>query len=1279
MESEHDLVSSSIDSSESPCSALLERLKNLRKWQDEQRKELIQNQSISGHRTTTLLKDENKGKARSDCIQQNPEVSGGVHPSEDGNDKEKVISDANVEVASPLGLSQELISSRNLQLTGQGNAVETLDCVDAAPSSLSNNCSDGGLSSIMLTQESNPNEDLSLRSVDVLPLAEHPVKDTSQDLVAKSNEPQPVAQYQVKGSMISVHGTLPGKSDCNLVLCKSNSDFKDGKMKCENDSVRRVDGLANFIKRHVEVRIASTDNVHFDAEPEDDRKFIVKPKQKFTFLRKGQGTSRFGMKPVRVKPKFGKNKVDKSNPQKFDEEHDEKSNSAVNRRILAKTPVITAGNYPSKASNRPIKTLQLQEEPVKVSITNTIAKKKNDNKFEMRSNETGLTKLSVTDEIHQKQNDKLDTIKYDKQGHKEQEELSAFEKLEELAEDSSFSSNSSTVVRLLQRGQHSSSSTPVRSPPPPAPHWTPILSSVSSTCYDQQCTQQSARIKLSDRMDQADNFAKLVSQENEFPIVNVSQVLEQLKRLIRLEDIDESSISQEGLKTLLESFIVPNASLPLESISHFANNINCASINPTSTPANPQQILPLRPRVHFRPEGVEVLEYERLESDEENTLTDTPSIVDDTDLVTTSDLEILAHFDVNGASNREKIKHNSSSSKLDLACDESSSASMETTPKLSRLPSKSENGDYLQPIKLQFSPPQHPHNSASHYIWSIFGKEKAAKKKITPPQSQRLDNKSVKSVRNSSFHAKEDDGDDVMEKADAKASALVVGGNGTTRNEDQDVETYKTLLLAKVCELEKEVESFKKENGKLRNLQELLQRERCQLESEKKQFELEVEREKTKLRKYIDTERNVLWKEKQALKVHSPSATSVKEQSLEIVYLKEQLHDMQEEAKKKESLHIFSVKKMNEKIKNQEEEIRMLKEKNATSEKLEKENMRLRHELDRIKLSRKLMPNSKPRINVTGKQKLQSKTATINNINKSLDRVDATNNMTSKGSVSKCVPELQGTDSSERLHNLSDLRNIQEKQRMRVNANQGNNSGSWRDLREIDQKDKNEEKGRLVESMQHPTVITDRETLCTSTIMNAKESPSSLGSVSVDYTELCRDNGTKEIIYSNGNKKVINPDGSIIMSYYNGDRKEIYEDRTVYIYGTDLTSHTTFSDGKELLEFPNGQIETRFTDGSSEIVFADNTRKTVLPDGTEICNMKDGTIVRTNPDGIKVFEFVSGQREVHTPEEKRREYPDGTVKILHVDGRTETRYKKGRIRIKDKEGNILMDTHQSVH
>ena len=62
------------------------------------------------------------------------------------------------------------------------------------------------------------------------------------------------------------------------------------------------------------------------------------------------------------------------------------------------------------------------------------------------------------------------------------------------------------------------------------------------------------------------------------------------------------------------------------------------------------------------------------------------------------------------------------------------------------------------------------------------------------------------------------------------------------------------------------------------------------------------------------------------------------------------------------------------------------------------------------------------------------------------------------------------------------------------------------------------------------------------------------------------------------------------------------------------------------------------------------------------------------PNGDRVLHLPNGQVEEHTRQMKRRTYPDGTVKILHMDGRQETRYVGGRVRVKDSKGNLVKDT-----
>uniref|UniRef100_A0A8C0EYR3 Centrosomal P4.1-associated protein n=1 Tax=Bubo bubo TaxID=30461 RepID=A0A8C0EYR3_BUBBB len=171
-------------------------------------------------------------------------------------------------------------------------------------------------------------------------------------------------------------------------------------------------------------------------------------------------------------------------------------------------------------------------------------------------------------------------------------------------------------------------------------------------------------------------------------------------------------------------------------------------------------------------------------------------------------------------------------------------------------------------------------------------------------------------------------------------------------------------------------------------------------------------------------------------------------------------------------------------------------------------------------------------------------------------------------------------------------------------------------------------------------------------------------------------NGCHLIFFPNGTWKKVGSDGkTVTITFFNGDVKQVMPDQTViYYYADAKTTHTTYSNGLEVLQFSNGQIEKHYPDGKKEITFPDQTIKNLFTDGQEESIFPDGTIVRIQRDGSKSIEFNNGQRELHTSQFKRREYPDGTVKTVYMNGQQETKYVSGRVRVKDKDGNIIMDT-----
>ncbi|PKU41537.1 centromere protein j-like [Limosa lapponica baueri] len=169
--------------------------------------------------------------------------------------------------------------------------------------------------------------------------------------------------------------------------------------------------------------------------------------------------------------------------------------------------------------------------------------------------------------------------------------------------------------------------------------------------------------------------------------------------------------------------------------------------------------------------------------------------------------------------------------------------------------------------------------------------------------------------------------------------------------------------------------------------------------------------------------------------------------------------------------------------------------------------------------------------------------------------------------------------------------------------------------------------------------------------------------------------GRRIITFRNGTKKEISADKRMTtISFFNGDVKKIMPDQTViYYYADAQTTHTAYPDGLEVLQFPNNQIEKHYPDGTQEIVFPDHTVKCLYSDGFKETFFPDGTVVKVEKNGDKTVVFSNGQKEVHTAQFKRREYPDGTVKTVYCNGRQETKYSTGRVRIKDEEGNIILD------
>ncbi|CAH7305934.1 Tcp10b [Phodopus roborovskii] len=128
----------------------------------------------------------------------------------------------------------------------------------------------------------------------------------------------------------------------------------------------------------------------------------------------------------------------------------------------------------------------------------------------------------------------------------------------------------------------------------------------------------------------------------------------------------------------------------------------------------------------------------------------------------------------------------------------------------------------------------------------------------------------------------------------------------------------------------------------------------------------------------------------------------------------------------------------------------------------------------------------------------------------------------------------------------------------------------------------------------------------------------------------------------------------------------------IYYYADAQTTHTTYPDGVEVVQFPNKWTEKFYPDGSKKTVFPDGTVKQ-LKDGCEETVFPDGTCVTVKRNGDKTIMFSNGQKEIHTARFKRREFPDGTTKTVYCNGCQETKYASGRVRVKDEMGTVILD------
>ncbi|XP_058403757.1 centromere protein J isoform X1 [Diceros bicornis minor] len=441
------------------------------------------------------------------------------------------------------------------------------------------------------------------------------------------------------------------------------------------------------------------------------------------------------------------------------------------------------------------------------------------------------------------------------------------------------------------------------------------------------------------------------------------------------------------------------------------------------------------------------------------------------------------------------------------------------------------------------------------------------------------------------------------------------------------------VLREKVIELEMEIEKFKAENMSLARLR--IKRESAleKLRKEIADFEQQKAKELARIEEFKKEEMRKLQKERKVFEKYTTVARTFpdKKEREEIQALKQQIADLQEDLKRKEAKWSSTHGRLRSQI-----------------EVLVKENTDLREE---IKVMERFRLDAWKKAEATESSTRTAPCVTAANTDGSMN-------------------------SSVRFQKSQISAGIQvEKYKRSYLPTQGNPSRRSKSVppRDLGSSDKGQ-----TASPREPPEPVDLPDPAYKEEDEKEEKEEIQGEISHPdgKIEKVYKNGCHVILFPNGTRKEVSADGkTVTVAFFNGDVKQVMPDeRVIYYYAAARTTHTTYPEGLEVLHFSSGQIEKHFPDGRKEITFPDQTIKNLFADGQEESIFPDGTIVRVQRDGNKIIEFNNGQRELHTAQFKRREYPDGTVKTVYTNGHQETKYTSGRIRVKDKDGNVLMDT-----
>ncbi|KAL0963606.1 hypothetical protein UPYG_G00308530 [Umbra pygmaea] len=377
-------------------------------------------------------------------------------------------------------------------------------------------------------------------------------------------------------------------------------------------------------------------------------------------------------------------------------------------------------------------------------------------------------------------------------------------------------------------------------------------------------------------------------------------------------------------------------------------------------------------------------------------------------------------------------------------------------------------------------------------------------------------------------------------------------------------------LRERLVDLELEIQRFRTENAALARLRQDNEKNQEALRREKAEFEQWKAEELAKFEEFKREEAKKLQKERKVFEKHASAARAIpdKREREEIQALKQQLSSLQEELKRRESRWSNTHSRLRQQI-----------------DALSSDNSALRDEvrtLEKLRLSTWKKTGSDTERSDKGPEPLDSYTASEARGLKS----------TSPPETERSHPPLSGTSwrqgSLEASHaNQGGIKGILKKTGPTPPPATGPTAMSSSE----------EQPASLTWRYDQPSHLSEGDRslqTAESTQVKGQEDASQDFITHPDgKMERNLPAGGKLIIFPNGTRKEVAADGlTAKVTFFNGDIKQVMADqRVIYYYADAQTTHTTYPDGIEVLQFPNNQTEKHFPDGRKEITFPDQTIK----------------------------------------------------------------------------------------